>query len=203
MPRMRSANVLARTSPILGLLLCVCLAPIVAHAAALGDGSGEASWVASLSGLHGWARDLAPRGNVYRAFGLVTPLVYLLLLLGLWRSSAPNTRFLLWVLGVAAVADAVAYGLPPGANTVPGTVEFFCLLLLLVGIAIAAWAQRHNGIWPWLIGGCIPLAFVGMALVQYWPHGALLAVAVACCFLSWAPSSPDPLMPRRVPRPLP
>ena len=108
-----------------------------------------------------------------------------------------------WVLGVAAVADALAYGLPTKANTFPGTLEFLCLFLLLVGIAIAAWAQRGNGAWPWLIGGCIPLAFAGMALVQYWPHGALLGIAVACCFLSWLPGSPDPSPPRHLQRPLP
>lgn len=171
------------------------------YAAALRAGGGDPDWVASLSGLHAWARDVAP-ASVYRSFGLVTPLVYVLLFVGIWLSGALGTRFLRWVLAVAAVADALAYGLPSGADTVLGTVEFLCLVLLLVGIGIAAWAQRHNGVWPWLVGACIPLAFVGMALVQYWPHGVLLSVAVACCFLSWIPGSPDPPRPRRLKRPL-
>lgn len=189
----------ARVAPVAGLGLCALLAPIVAHAAALRDSGGEASWVASLSGLHAWASDVAPAG-VYRSFGLVTSLVYVLLVVGLWRSAARGTSFLRWVLAVAAVADALAYGLPSGANTVPGMVEFICLPLLLVGVGVAAWAQRRNGLWPWLIGACIPLAFGGMALVQYWPHGALLGVAVACCLLSWVPDSHDAPRSRRARR---
>lgn len=176
---------LSRASAIGGLLLCVLLAPIVAHAAALPDGD-EADWIASLSGLHGWASDVAP-GSVYRWFGLVTPIVYLLLLLALWLSHVAGTEVLRWTLAVAAVADAFAYGLPSGVNGIPGTIEFLALPVLLVGVGIAAWNQRGNGPWPWLVGLCIPLAFAGMALVQYWPHGALLAVALACCLLSWAP----------------
>ena len=183
---------IARLSPILGLLLCALLAPVVAHAAALPDGTGEADWIASLSGLHEWASDLAP-GDVYRTFGLVTPLVYLLLLLGLWLVQAPGTRFLRVVLAIAAVADALAYGVPAPVNSVPGSVEFFGLPLLLVGIGVAVWAQRGNGLWPWLIGLGIPLAFAGMALVGYWSHGALPGIAIACCLLAWAP--PPPLRP--------
>jgi hypothetical protein len=124
---------------------------------------------------------------VYRSFGLVTPIVYLLLLCALWLSRAPGTRFLRWVLAVGAAADTFAYGLPPSVNGVPGTIEFFCLPLLLVGVGIAAWSQRGNGPWPWLVGLCFPLTFAGMALVQYWPHGALLSVALACSLLTWAP----------------
>jgi hypothetical protein len=189
--------VLARVSPVAGLALCALLAPIVAHAAALPDGAGEPDWIASLSGLHARAGELAP-GTVYRSFGLVTSLVYVLLLVGLWLSRTPGTVLLRWVLAVAAVADALAYGPPPGVNAGPGAVEFLCLPLLLVGAGIAAWAQRGNGAWPWLIGLCIPLAFAGLAIVQYWPHGALLAVAAASCMLVWAPTtrSPAPREPR-------
>jgi hypothetical protein len=179
----------ARFAPIAGLVLCALLAPIVAHAAALRDRSGEPDWVASLSGLHAWASDVAP-SSVYRSFGLVTPLVYVLLLVGLWRSQPLGTSFLRWVLTVAALADALAYGLPSGANTVPGMVEFLCLPLLLIGVGVAAWAQRGNGAWPWLIGACIPLGFVGIAVVQYWPHGVLLGIAAASCLLVWSPHTP-------------
>lgn len=65
-----------------------------------------------------------------------------------------------------------------------------CLPRLLVGVGVAAWNQRGNGAWPWLIGLCVPPAFVGMAIVQFWPHGALLAVAPACSFLTWATRAP-------------
>jgi len=188
--RMSPSITLSRASAIGGLLLCSLLAPIVAHAAALPDG-GEPAWVASLSGLHGWATDVAP-GSVYRSLGLVTPIVYLLLLCALWLSRAPGTRFLRWVLAVAAVADAFAYGLPSSVNGLPGTIEFFCLPLLLVGVGIAAWNQRGKGAWPWLVGLCVPLTLAGMALVQYWPHGALLAVALACSLLTWATRAPAP-----------
>jgi hypothetical protein len=180
--------VLARASAIGGLLLCSLLAPIVAHAAALEYGA-EPAWIASLSGLHDWASDVAP-GTVYRSFGLVTPIVYLLLLYALWLTHAPRTRFLRWLLAVAAVADAFAYGLPSSVNAIPGTIEFFCLPLLLVGVGIAAWNERGNGAWPWLVALCIPATFGGMAVVQYWPHGALLGVALACIVLTWAPRTP-------------
>ncbi len=182
--------VLSRASAIAGLLLCSFLAPIVAHAAALPDG-GEPAWIASLSGLHEWAIGAAP-GSVYRSFGLVTPIVYLLLLCALSLVRAPGTRFLRWVLAVGAVADGFAYGLPSSVNALPGTIEFFCLPLLLVGVGMAAWNQRGNSAWPWLVGLCVPLTFAGMALVQYWPHGALLAVALACSVLTWATRAPAP-----------
>ena len=184
------ARVAARASPVIALLLCAFLAPIVAHAAALVDDTSTPDWIASFSGLHAWASDVAPRGDVYRSFGLVTPVVYLLLLLGLWLSPAPRTRLLRWSLGGTAVADVLAYGLPRSANAIPGTIEFLGLFLLLVGVGIAAWAQRCNREWAFLVALCIPLAFVGLAVVQYWPHGALLGVATACCLLSWAPQVP-------------
>ena len=79
--------VAARVSPILGLLLCVFLAPVVAHANAVLNGGDEVDWIRGLSGLHDWADSLAP-GDVYCcSFGLVTPLIYALLLLGLWPGS--------------------------------------------------------------------------------------------------------------------
>lgn len=190
---------LSRASAIAGLLLCALLAPIVAHAAARFDGH-EAGWIASLSGLHGWASDVAP-GSVYRWFGLATPIVYVLLFLALRLSDAAGTDVLRWTLAVAAVADAFAYGLPSGVNGAPGTIEFFALPVILVGVGIAAWNQRGNGPWPWLVGLCIPLAFAGMALVQYWPHGALLAVALACCLVSWAPRPVAAATSRAVVRP--
>ena len=64
---------------------------------------------------------------MYRWFGLVTPIVYLLLLLALWLSHVAGTEVLRWTLAVAAVADAFAYGLPSSVNGVPGTIEFFAL----------------------------------------------------------------------------
>lgn len=190
MARMSPRTILSRASAIGGLLLVSLLAPIVAHAY-----GGEPVWIASLSGLHDWAADVAP-GSVYRSFGLVTPVVYLLLFYALWLSRPPGTRFLRWVLTVGAVADAFAYGLPSGANRLPGMIEFFCLPLLLVGVGIAAWNQRSNGAWPWLVGACVPLTFAGMAAVQYWPHGALLSVALACTVLTSATRTPGPVISR-------
>ena len=46
--------------------------------------------------------------------------------------------------------------------------------------------------WPWLVGLCVPLSFSGMAVVQYWPNGAFLGVALACSILTWATSAPAP-----------
>ena len=127
---------------------------------------------------------------MYRSFGLVTPIVYLLLLAALGLSRAAGTQILRWVIAVGATADGLAYGLPAGVNGIPGTIEFLCLPLLLVGVGVAAWHQRANGPWAWLIGLCIPLTPVGMGLVQYWPHGALLPVALACCLLTCASHPP-------------
>ncbi len=175
----------SRTCSILGFGLCALLAPIVAHAAALPDGVDERAWIAGLTGLHEFAARVAG-DDVYRSFGLITPLVYLLLLLGLRISQAPGTRLLRSVLAVAGVADALAYALPADIRSAPGTVEFFGLPLLIVGVGVAAWGRRDDRSWAIVVALCIPLAFVTTALFDYWPHGPLLGIAVACCLLVWA-----------------
>jgi hypothetical protein len=180
------------------LVWCAFLAPVVIQAHSAGNDEEPRAWVAALTGLHDLAESVAG-AHVDEIFGALTALVYLLLAASLRVARPAGTALLPGVLVVAGLADALAYTLPDGISGVAGTVEFLGLPLLLVCVGWAAWVNRRA--WPVAaaLGAGLVLAVAGTAALDYWPHGLLAGVALACCGLTaWAPASDrDPLLARQ------
>ena len=89
---------------------------------------------------------------------------------------------------MAGVADALAYTLPSAVAIMPAMVEFLCLPVLLFAVGRAGWVNRRT--WPVPVAAGVGLGFAvaATAALDYWPHGVLAGVAVACCGLAaWAP----------------
>ena len=182
-----ASRLTAFTLAFAALVWCAFLAPIVTQAYAHGSDKEPRAWIADLTGLHDFAEALAG-DHVYEVFGALTSLVYFLLAASLRVVRPAGTALLRVLLVVAGVADALAYALPSGVAIIPGMVEFLCLPVLLFCVGRAGWVNRRA--WPVLVsvGAGLALAVAGTAALDYWPHGLLAGMALACCGLvAWAP----------------
>ncbi len=182
-----ASRLTAFTLAFAALAWCAFLAPIVTRAYADGDDEAVRAWIAGLTGLHDFAEAVAG-AHVYEVFGALTALVYLLLAASLRVVRPAGTALLPGLLVVAGVADAMAYSLPSVVAHLFGMVEFLCLPVLLIVVGRAAWLNRRA--WPVVAtaGAGLVLAVAGTAALDYWPHGLLAGVALACCGLAaWAP----------------
>ncbi len=182
-----ASRLTAFTLALAALAWCAFLAPVVARAFADGYDEEPRAWIADLTGLHDFAEAVAG-SHVYEIFGALTALVYLLLATSLRVVRPAGTALLFGLLVVAGVADVLAYTLPSAVAIMPAMVEFLCLPVLLFAVGRAGWVNRR--IWPVPVaaGAGVGFAVAATAALDYWPHGVLAGVAVACCGLAaWAP----------------
>ena len=182
-----ASRLTAFTLAFAALVWCAFLAPIVTRAYADGYDEVPRAWIADLTGLHDFAEAVAG-DHVYEVFGGLTSLVYLLLATSLWLTRPAGTALLRVLLVVAGVADALAYSLPSVVAIMPGMVEFLCLPVLLFCVGRAGWVNRRAWPVPVAVGAGLVVAVAATAALDYWPHGVLAGVAIACCGLAaWAP----------------
>ena len=182
-----ASRLTAVTLAFAALVWAAFLAPVVTRAYAEGADEEPRAWIANLTGLHDFA-DAVAGTHVYELFGALTALVYLLLAMSLRAVRPAGTVLLPGLLVLAGVADALAYPLPSTVSHVFGMVEFLCLPALLIVVGRAAWLNRRA--WPVVASASagLVLALAGTAALDYWPHGLLAGVALACCGLAaWAP----------------
>jgi hypothetical protein len=178
---------MALTLAFAALVWCAFLAPIVTRAYANSYDEEPRAWIANLSGLHDVAEAVAG-AHVYEIFGGLTALSYLLLAASLSVVRPAGTALLRVLLIVAGCADLLAYTLPSAVAIMPGMVEFLCLPVLIIAAGRAGWMNRRT--WPVavVVGAGLVLAVAATAALDYWPHGLIAGVALACCGLvAWAP----------------
>ncbi len=168
------------------LLWATLLAPVVTRAYAVSYDEEPRAWIAGLTGLHDFAESVAG-AHVYEFFGALTALVYLLLATSLRTVRPAGTALLPLLLVVAGVADALAYSLPSGVAGMFGMLEFLCLPVLFFSVGRAGWVNRRTWPVPVAVGAGLVAGVAGTAALDYWPHGLLAGVALACCGLAWAP----------------
>jgi hypothetical protein len=174
------------------LLWAAFLAPVVARAFALGYDEEPRAWIADLTTLHDFAEAVAG-AHVYAVFGALTALAYLLLAASLRMVRPAGTALLTVLLVVAGVADPLAYSLPHAVAIMPAMVEFLCLPVLLFTVGRAGWLNRRVRPVAVTVGAGIVVAVAATVALDYWPHGVLVGVAVACCGLvAWAPPAVRP-----------
>lgn len=186
----------AGLAAVLGGSLAILLTPpfAIAFFTAYPGYDGPPPWVPSLQpALMPWLTFASPVA-VYNVYGRVYELVYPLLLPAVLavHSLQPGTLrrteklgSVLVVLGLAASFVGVAGDY--WADGVGFIVEVLGLLILSVGCAIFGATRLRSGVIPtwsgWLLVGCLPGAFIGLALIGHIPSGPTLPIAIAWLLL--------------------